>query len=247
MFKKVNNNKFGIIEYTIDNENDLLELPREDTNNTVYAILKKNEKKLVYLYSKELKDYILINGDLEEINSEIKNINEQLEQNASKLNYNIISVPKFDNIENKFILGEKISADSRILNFDSLITNYYDSLLNSNSTYVSKSTLGLDSSGKYNIYKYTFKPNSPRYKVLLLSGVHGAENVYPHTLFNFFEFLCNTENLYDYPYFQEIYENFEFVVIPILNPHGWNGNYRTNGNNVDINRNFDYNWELNAS
>ena len=56
MFRRVNNNKFGVIEYAIDSEEDLLDLPREDTNNAVYAILRKDGKKLVYLYSKEIKD-----------------------------------------------------------------------------------------------------------------------------------------------------------------------------------------------
>lgn len=83
MFRRVNNNKFGVIEYAIDIEEDLDKLPREDTNNTVYAILRKGGKKLVYLYSKELKDYILINGDLEEINAELENINEQLDNMKS--------------------------------------------------------------------------------------------------------------------------------------------------------------------
>ena len=85
MFRRVNNNKFGVIEYAIDSEEDLLDLPREDTNNTVYAILRKDGKKLVYLYSKEIKDYILINGDLEEINVKIENINEQLDNIASDM------------------------------------------------------------------------------------------------------------------------------------------------------------------
>ena len=63
MVRKINSNKFGVIEYAIDTEEDLEKLPRKETDNTVYAILNKNGKRLVYLYSKELKDYILLNGD----------------------------------------------------------------------------------------------------------------------------------------------------------------------------------------
>ena len=72
MVRKINSNKFGVIEYAIDTEEDLEKLPRKETDNTVYAILNKNGKRLVYLYSKELKDYILINGDLEGINIELE-------------------------------------------------------------------------------------------------------------------------------------------------------------------------------
>lgn len=86
MFRRVNNNKFGVIEYAIDSEEDLLDLPREDTNNAVYSILRKDGKNLIYLYSKEIKDYILINGNLEKINVELENINEQLEHIETEVN-----------------------------------------------------------------------------------------------------------------------------------------------------------------
>ena len=41
MFKKVNSNKNGVIEYAIDNVEDLDKLPRKETDNTVYATLNK--------------------------------------------------------------------------------------------------------------------------------------------------------------------------------------------------------------
>ena len=84
MFRRVNNNKFGVIEYAIDDEKDLDKLPKGDTNNTVYAILRKDGKNLIYLYSKEVEDYVLINGDLEEINTELESINEQLDTIETK-------------------------------------------------------------------------------------------------------------------------------------------------------------------
>ena len=59
MIKKVNKNKFGIIEYSITNEEDLKDLPKGDTDNSVYAVDDNNK---VYLYSKKANDYILING-----------------------------------------------------------------------------------------------------------------------------------------------------------------------------------------
>ena len=79
MIKKINSNKNGVIEYSIDSVEDLDKLPRKETDNTVYAILNKDNKRLVYLYSKAEKDYILINGDLEEINEQLDkkaNLNE---------------------------------------------------------------------------------------------------------------------------------------------------------------------------
>lgn len=52
MFKRVNSNKYGVIEYIIDDVEDLDKLPRKETDNTVYAVLNKNGKKLVYLCPK---------------------------------------------------------------------------------------------------------------------------------------------------------------------------------------------------
>lgn len=59
MIKKVNKNKFGVIEYSITNAEDLEKLPKGDTDNSVYAVDDENK---VYLYSKKANDYILING-----------------------------------------------------------------------------------------------------------------------------------------------------------------------------------------
>ena len=58
MIKKINKNKFGVIEYSITNEEDLKDLPKGDTDNSVYAVDDNNK---VYLYSKKANDYILIN------------------------------------------------------------------------------------------------------------------------------------------------------------------------------------------
>ena len=59
MIKKVNRNKLGVIEYSITNAEDLVNLPKGDTDNSVYAVDDDNK---VYLYSKKANDYILING-----------------------------------------------------------------------------------------------------------------------------------------------------------------------------------------
>ena len=116
MVRKINSNKFGVIEYAIDTEEDLEKLPRKETDNTVYAILNKNGKRLVYLYSKELKNYILINGDLEEINVELENINEQLEDIAhvsfenfkiDNINERLLNAFNYCYLNNKKIISNK--------------------------------------------------------------------------------------------------------------------------------------------
>ena len=43
MIKKVNKNKFGVIEYSITNEEDLKDLPKGDADNSVYAVDDNNK------------------------------------------------------------------------------------------------------------------------------------------------------------------------------------------------------------
>ena len=43
MYKKINKNKLGVIEYSIDREEDLDDIKIDNTDNTVYAIMNDNE------------------------------------------------------------------------------------------------------------------------------------------------------------------------------------------------------------
>ena len=102
MFKRVNSNKNGVIEYSIDSVEDLDKLPRKETDNTVYAVLNKDGKRLVYLYSKAEKDYILINRDLEGINEQLETIATiwSHETDMSRYIENLIIPAGIHNVEN---------------------------------------------------------------------------------------------------------------------------------------------------
>ena len=79
MYKKINKNKLGVIEYSIDREEDLDDIKIDNVDNTVYATMNDNGKEMIYLYSSYAKKWILINDVQVELNS----INEQLDKKAS--------------------------------------------------------------------------------------------------------------------------------------------------------------------
>ncbi len=132
MVRKINSNKFGVIEYAIDTEEDLEKLPRKETDNTVYAILSKEGQNLIYLYSKELKDYVLINGDLEGINVELENINEQLDKNTNDISninnktyeINVLNPPAETGLK-PYVVGGDIETNTNNIQaiFDYISTN----------------------------------------------------------------------------------------------------------------------------
>lgn len=128
------------------------------------------------------------------------------------------------------------------------IYGIYDTLLSANIGYITKTNLGKDQSGLYDIYQYNFKPSYPTStnnkqhlpKIVLFSGVHGLERWSIYAIAKLMEDICNNHannEILEYLRF-----NVEFIVIPLVNPWGYIEATRWNSNGVNINRNFDFNW-----
>lgn len=190
----------------------------------------------------EMLEKWLNDGTLENIISEslLKSLTEKINKIETLKNEYLISHTQQKAVNEKFKNGDKIYSDDRILSYNSLM-KYFNDLQAINTNYITSEILGTSQGGQYNIYKYKLTPKSPRLKVLLVSGLHGSEYVYPFTLYSFMEDLAR-KDIHKYPYLQELRENVEFTILPLMNPHGWEHNNRTNKNDVDLNRNFDYKW-----
>ena len=121
---------------------------------------------------------------------------------------------------------------------DQLIANVYEPLRASNPYYISRSVIGKDASGTYDIYQYTFEPDYYEQTIYLQSGVHARETDAYITLAKMMQMICN-----DYEGDEELsYLRFgcKIVVVPIVNvwgvsnaPYGSRGDVNANGKNLN--------------
>ena len=125
--------------------------------------------------------------------------------------------------------------------------NLWESLRTGNPEYITRSNLGKDSSGTYDIWEYAFTPKNYTKTEFIVCGVHGGEVTPVLTLYRFFKHL--TEDYTKYPQLGEIRDDVRFIVIPIVNPWGMSQKPKTrhNVNGVDLNRNFDFKWASNPN
>lgn len=75
-------------------------------------------------------------------------------------------------------------------------------------------------------------------KILITAGIHGNEKVNVIALYRFIEdFILNSSAI---P--AQFRENVELHIIPIVNPTGFDANSRYNDKQINLNRNFDWQW-----
>lgn len=134
----------------------------------------------------------------------------------------------------------------------------FDDLVTEANGYITKTDLGTASGliggSVPHVYKYTFKPKQIAVsgsteipvKILIDAAMHGFEK---NSAYAWYFFLCDlVRNYKDNPSLSFIRSNVEIQIIPVLNPYGFENNTYTNGNAVNINRNFDTaTWEYVAT
>lgn len=126
---------------------------------------------------------------------------------------------------------------------------YLTNLTNDHSSYITQTLLGNDTSGEYPIYLYDLNPqlvNDPRRekklpKIIIHANIHGEEKGSAISLSHFLYDLANNWNTNSL--LEWIRWNVHLIVVPLSNPYGFDRNSKFNVNGVDLNRNFEYNWE----
>ena len=124
----------------------------------------------------------------------------------------------------------------------------YDNLMFKYPSYITKTLIGTEYTG-LPIYRYDFKPLEPQNnpfkvkmpKVMVSANIHGNETLVMTNHIRFFTDLCenwrNDDNLCQLRF------GVHFIVIPVVNPWGYNNNQRKNSRGVDLNRNFSEGWD----
>lgn len=141
----------------------------------------------------------------------------------------------------------------------------YDALVEVYPGYVSKTSLGADSSGNHTIYRYDFIPELPtiereastspkmfteygadNFPVFIMDAcIHGGEKPCALALLNLMDKIAKATD--DNGILGWLRSNIHFVIIPMVNPWGYTNNLRYNYNHADLNRNFPPYWSHGSS
>lgn len=133
-------------------------------------------------------------------------------------------------------------------NYAGLISRY-DALMSSHPDYITKETYSETGYGNYSLIHYVLEPESYTKTFYVQAGIHGNEHDAPQTLLRMVEILCDHTNEAGYARMKPLRDNVRFVIIPCVNPWGWD-NASMNlpytdvaGDKVqmNMNRNLDYN------
>jgi Zinc carboxypeptidase len=134
-------------------------------------------------------------------------------------------------------------ADGFNMKPDDYINNYFEPIRLAHPEYITRTLLGKDTSGTYDIWRYELTPKDYSKTIIISSVLHGGEVMGMLSMIRFLYYL--TEEYEKYPAIAYIRENVRIIYIPIVNPWGLaqQPRVRHNSNGVDINRNFEKYWD----
>ena len=113
--------------------------------------------------------------------------------------------------------------------------------------YITRTHLGKDQSGQYDMYGYVFAPETYKTTFFLTGGVHSNEESAYFSLAKLMQLVCDATEESD-PFYA-LRQNVRFVVVPVVNVWGVSQDHdrakveerkriRRNSENVDLNRDF---------
>lgn len=142
------------------------------------------------------------------------------------------------------IMGNADSFGNYNWKSEEFINNLYEPMRSANPDYITRTNIGKDESGQFNMYSYVFEPEEYEQTVFLTSGMHGNEEEAYFALANFMQQVCNEDGSNSQLHY--LRTKVKFVVIPLINVWGVNKthsmeinyNLRYNSTGADLNRDF---------
>lgn len=127
---------------------------------------------------------------------------------------------------------------------DEVLNNLYEPVRQRHPDYITRTVIGKDSTGQYDMYGYVYAPQNYEITMFLTGGMHGDEEIGYFALAKIMQLIADAK-----PEDQLLYtlrQKVRFVVVPMINV--WSisqhnaglakSRLRYNGNEVDLNRDF---------
>lgn len=131
-----------------------------------------------------------------------------------------------------------ISSAQRKWTSEEFVNNLYEPLRTNYPDYITRTSIGKDESGTYNMYCYVFAPENYETTIFLNGGTHGDEGVGYFALAKCMQLIADAtpEDSLLYTLRQKV----RFIVIPLVNV--WsvsNSHSRANSEGADLNRDYE--------
>lgn len=133
------------------------------------------------------------------------------------------------------------NGDFDLFTGNTTASQYYqlwNDLTTASNGYITATELGLASDNATTMYAYDLKPIAGYVgpKLFIVCGQHGFEKAGPFGLYYFVRELVN--NYRNNPTLMYLRNWCRMIIIPLMNPYGFNNNVYTNANGVNLNRNW---------
>lgn len=148
-------------------------------------------------------------------------------------------------------MGSLTDPDGTFANYQwtsqQVIDNLYEPYRAKYPDYISRTHLGKDQTGEYDMYGYVYTPKTYKTTFFLTGGVHPNEEAGYYSLAKLMQLICDATEETD-PFYV-LRQNVRFVVIPVVNVWGVSQDHsmedkehrkriRRNSEDVDLNRDF---------
>ena len=152
----------------------------------------------------------------------------------------LIFVPLIDFGTQPAVDGSEGSFASYQWTADEIINNLYEPLREQNPNYITRTNLGKEESGTYDMWEYVFTPENPVQTVWIDTGMHSREKDSMFAVARIMHLITNEYQGNEALTY--LREKVKFVIIPIVNPWGIS-EPRPKNDNVFCGKNL--NWTFN--